>query len=387
MQGIGGKIKENVEDFIVEEIPIEKKNSKEHVQFWLEKRNWDTHLAIRMLAKKLHVSKKRFGFAGTKDKRALTRQRVSIWDPDRKIEEKLKKLKIKDLRIYGIERGDRINLGDLEGNKFLVTIRDIDLSEKEIKERLEKIFSVLRKGIPNFFGPQRFGEVRPISHLVGLEMLKGNFEEAVKIYLAKPFPKEGEEVKKAREWLLANWGKRKAYLKALELFPKYLRYDRNMLDYLYKHPKDFVGTLRRIPKRVRKLFLNAVQAWIFNEVLKGLLEEKTIEELKDIKIPLVGYDTKLTKGEIGEKIKKIMEKLDIKKEDFIMRSMPEMRCEGSERNAILQVKDIKLIKIGEDEYNKGKKFVQISFSLPKGAYATVVLEKIIGSKSECYHKN
>lgn len=379
MLGIGGKIKQRPEDFIVEEIPEKaRKITNEHVIFWVEKINLDTQDVVRILSKKLHVSKKRFGYAGTKDKFAVVRQRFSLWDPDGNLEEKLKSLKFKKLKIYGFERGERLSLGELKGNKFLITIRDVELSEEEIKKRLEKIFEELKKGIPNFFGEQRFGKIRPVTHLVGLKMLKGEFEKACKFYIALPFGKEKEEIKNIRREIWENWGKRKIYLKALERFPKKFRYERTMLDYLYRYPNDFVGALRRIPKRVRKLFINAVQSLIFNEVLKKLVKEKCIEWLKDKELPLVGYDTVLEENnEIHREIKNFMKKLGIKQKDFLVKSMPEMKTSGSERKAILEVKDIKLEEISEDELNLGKKAVKVSFSLPPGSYATVVIDKII----------
>ncbi len=389
MRGIGGEIKQKAEDFFVEEIPKRgKSKNDEHVIFWVEKINLDTQEVVRMLSRKLHVSKKRFGYAGTKDKFAIARQRFSLWDPEHSLEQKLKKLSLKNVKLYGFERGERLNLGDLEGNRFVIRIRDIALEENEIKARLEKIFAKLKKGIPNYFGEQRFGGIRAVTHLVGLEMLKGNFEEAVKIYVAAPFQGESEEVRKIREFLWKNWGDRKAYLKALYAFPKKFRYERAMLDYLYKHPRDFVGALRRFPKRIRKLFINAVQAWIFNSVLKELAEELGMEKLKGKKIPLVGYDTMLNeKSEIHKKVKEVMQSLGVEQKNFLLPSMPEMRTSGGEREAVLEVRDIKLIKIEEDNLNKGKKAAVIEFTLPPGSYATIVLEKIVKGDMHFNEKN
>lgn len=365
MKGIGGRLRQRIEDFRVEEIPKLLPEGDEYTVFWLEKFNWDTNNAIRAIAKSLHVSIKRFGIAGTKDKRAVTKQRVSAWNIEA---DKLEKVKIKDLKLYGFEKsGERISLGESEGNRFIVTIRDIDLGEDEIRKRLDDIFSVLEKGILNLFGPQRFGEVRPITHLVGKEMLKSNFEGAVRIYLCNVFEKEPEDSRKARKALADAWGTKEGYLKALELFPKRLRYERNMIDYLSKHPNDFAGALRRLPKRLRKMFINAFQSWIFNQVA-----ERGTEIVK-----LPGYDTELEESPVDKKIKQILEKEGIKIEDFRMRSMPELACTGIQRKVLLVPKELKLIEIADDEFNEGKKKAIISFALPSGAYATVVLNKVM----------
>ncbi len=378
-EGIGGRIKAIPEDFVVEEIPKEKEREDEdQLIFWVEKRNWDTHDVIRILSRKLRVSRKRFGYAGTKDKFAIARQRFSVWDPTGELEEKLKTVKLPDIKIYGFSRGYRLNLGDLEGNKFLITIRGIELEESEIKERLQKIFTVLKNGIPNYFGEQRFGGIRAVTHLVGYEMLRGNFEEATKIYISKIFEEEAEDIKKIREFVAKNWGDRKAYLKALNMFSKRFRYERAMLQYLYVYPRDFVGALRRIPKKVRKLFINAVQSYIFNEVLKKLVKKHGIEKLKGKTIKLVGYDTVFENKEEDRETLKLLKTLSLSREDFLMPSMPEMKTTGGERKAIIEVKDIKLLSIKEDELEKGKNAVKISFSLPPGSYATIVLAYIMG---------
>lgn len=378
--GIGGRLRQRIEDFIVEEIPINKKDENgEYTIFWLEKFNWDTQQALRAIAKKLHVSAKRFGIAGTKDKRALTKQRVSLWDPKIELLKTLESLKIKDLKIYGFERGEKLNLGDSGGNKFLITIRDISLSEEGTRKRLNSIFSEVKLGMPNFFGPQRFGEVRVLTHLVGKEILKENFEAAVKIYLCKIFDGEPEDAKEARKFLAENWGEQKSYLEALKIFPRRLRYERAMLDYLHKNPKDFAGALRRLPKRLRKMFLNAVQAEIFNKIAKkNIIEAKEKNRIiKNKNIPLVGFNTVLNeKNRVHKKIIEIMKNEGIGQSDFLMKGMPELRCSGSERNLLLKPKNIKIIKVFDDECNPIKRAVQISFELPAGSYATVFLREI-----------
>ena len=368
MKAIGGRLRQRIEDFKVEEVPKPLPEGDDYTVFWMEKFNWDTNGAIRMLARSLKVSIKRFGIAGTKDKRAVTKQRVSVWniEPDA-----LEKVRIRDIRLYDFEKsGERINLGDSEGNRFTVIIRDIDLDKEETRKRLEETFSEMEKGILNRFGPQRFGEVRTITHLVGKEMLKSNFEGAVRIYLAKVFEKEPDDAKEARSALDSAWGTKEGYLKALEMFPKRLKYERSMLDYLSKNPNDFAGALRRVSKRLRKMFVNAFQSWIFNQVA---------EEGEDaVKLP--GYDTELGNSSSDKKIKEILEKEGIRLEDFRMRSMPELACTGSERKVMLVPKDLNIIEIADDDFNEGKRKATISFALPSGAYATVVLSKVISGQ-------
>ena len=370
--GIGGRIKQHAEDFVVEEIAGERPQGDEYTVFWLEKINIDANEAIDLLANRLHVSKARFGIAGTKDKRAFTKQRVSVWriDPER-----MNNLKFRNMKVYGAEgSAERITLGKLSGNRFKITVRDISLKKEEIEERLSKIFSELEKGIPNYFGPQRFGEIREITHLVGKEMLKGTFQPAVKTYLAMIFEKEQEDAKSARKYLAEHWNK-EGFAEALKLFPQRLRYERTVMEYLAKYPNDYAGSLRTLPKRLRKMFLNAVQARIWNRVAKVFAEKG-----EQMTIPLVGCGDKISDDQMGEEIRKAMEEEEISIESFCMPSMPELRCTGGRRELFLIPKGLGILQIGEDELNSGKLKVAVAFELPPGAYATELVKEIIKSQ-------
>ena len=364
--GVGGRLRQRIEDFKVEEIPKKMPPGEEFTLFWMEKFNEDTNRAIAVLAKYLHVSARRLSFAGTKDKRAVTKQRVSAW----KIEpEQLQKIDLKYIKLSGYETtSKRLMLGDLEGNKFIIKIRDIALEKKDLEKRLKLLFSEIKKGIPNVFGVQRFGEVRPITHLVGKEILKGNLEEAAKVYLAYVYPGEPDDARDARNFLNENWNE-EGFRKAIDMFPQRLRYERSMLYYLADSPDDFAGAIRRFPKNLMKMFINAYQSYLFNEVSSDYISRgrKTV--------PLVGFDTRLGKNDIP--MKDLLKKEGIKLEAFMSESMPELRCTGSERETILVANDLKLENIEDDEFNPGKLCATVSFSLNPGSYATVILKEIM----------
>jgi len=380
--GIGGRIKEIPEDFIVEEITLEGRileadlnfdsnatNSDkicddaemEYLHFTLQKRNWDTLRAIREISKRLKISRKRFGFAGTKDKRAVTTQRVSVW---RKTIHDLEKIRITDIVLRDFKyRNERINLGDLWGNRFTIRIRNIDLEHDEIVDRISRIINELDGKIPNFFGPQRFGTTRPITHLVGKEILKGNFERAVMLYIAEVFDEESRESRDARAILKENMD----FKSALRKFPKYLGYEKAMLNFLVRNSNDFIGALRRLPKRLRMMFIHAYQSYIFNKSLSRYIIDGIFVE----KLPLVGYET-----EIDEITSEILEEEGISREHFRVNRMPELSSRGSYRDCFVDFKNFKLISIENDKLNEGKLSVVIQFSLPRGSYATILIREL-----------
>ncbi len=377
--GINGRIKQIPGDFIVEEINPEGnvlelgklgKEAKdrilgEYLHFTIQKKNWDTMLAIKEISKRLGISQKRFGFAGTKDKRALTTQRVSVWNVS---SENLEKVNINDISIGNFEyRDEGINLGNLWGNRFEITIRGLELDKDILEVRVKAIMGELISGVPNFFGIQRFGTTRPITHLVGKEILKGDFRNAVMIYLAKKFEEENEETRKAREFI----EKTNDFKEGLRILPRHLSYESAMLNHLVKKPTDFIGALRKLPKKLRWMFVHAYQGFIFNKALSEYISQGIIVE----KLPLVGYETG-----IDEITEKILDDEKIKLEDFKISAMPELSSKGRYRDCFAGVMDFKILNIGEDELNDRKNKITVQFSLSKGNYATTVVREFMKNR-------
>ncbi|MEA3254769.1 MAG: tRNA pseudouridine(13) synthase TruD [Candidatus Altiarchaeota archaeon] len=376
-EGIGGVVKQTPEDFVVEEITPEGRilqideeavecsregeEEKEYVHFTLQKYNWDTLRAVREISRRLRVSHKRLGFAGTKDKRALTTQRVSVWN--KKIMD-LEGVGIRDMVLRDFRYSDeRINLGDLYGNRFTVVIRGLDLGEVILRERVSSVMDELRNQIPAFFGVQRFGTVRPITHLVGKEIIKGDFREAVLIYLVRDFMGEDEGVREVRKAL----GESGDFRGALRDFPKHLGYENAMLNHLVNAPEDYTGALRKLPKGLQQMFVHAYQGYIFNKALSEYLKRGIPVE----RLPLVGYRT-----EVDEITSGILDEEGIIQEDFQV-SMRELSSKGEYRVCFRVVEDFEVIGFDVDELNTGRSKLTVGFTLQKGNYATVFLRELM----------
>jgi tRNA pseudouridine13 synthase len=187
----------------------------------------------------------------------------------------------------------------------------------------------------------------------------------MKIYLAKVFEREPEDSKVARTFLTNNWNK-EGFAKALDLFPKRLTYERRMIDYLSRYPNDFAGALRTLPKKLRKMFVNAFQSYVWNKVAVEIFGGDK-EYLN-----LVGYDSNPDELSL-----KILEEEGIKVEDFTLPSMPELKCSGTDRKLVLKPEGLELVDITKDEFNEGKLKIEIKFSLPSGSYASVILKEVM----------
>jgi tRNA pseudouridine13 synthase len=351
------EIKRSPEDFVVEEItprgmvleagkdyPFIERSRGEQLLCLLQKSNWDTNLALRAIAERLRVSRKRIGFAGTKDKRALTTQRVSLW---RIKKEEAEALRIPGMRLLPLKYSSRrIELGDLWGNRFT------------IKVYTDRRLGQIPKKVPNYFGVQRFGEIRPLTHLVGKAIVQGDLERAVKLYLAEVYEGESEEPANARRRLAQDWD----YKAALQYFPKGLGFERTMLGHLALHPADYAGALRKLPKFLMIMFVHAYQSYLFNrfldEVLRRGLDCKTG--------PLYGYKSKLENALERE----ILEREGLSLRQFFVRGLPEASSKGERRDLFVHLKGFTIKEEGEG-------FVVVQFSLPKGCYATTVVDWLL----------
>jgi tRNA pseudouridine13 synthase len=154
LPGIGGRIKADPTDFEVEEVPAyEPSGSGEHLFLWIEKRGLGAEYFARQLARLLEVAPNEVGTAGLKDRHAVTRQWVSV--PAR-CEEHLARLDGDGIRLLATSRHtNKLKPGHLHGNRFRILIRDADA---DAPARLPPLVDHLRAhGLPNFYGPQRFG--------------------------------------------------------------------------------------------------------------------------------------------------------------------------------------------------------------------------------------
>ena len=410
--GIGGIIRERIEDFRVEEVSSFDRSSLSssgsHLVFRLTKKNWDTHRLFGALAKRLGVSRERFSWAGTKDKRGITSQMVSI---NGITEEDLSRVMLKDCEIEAIGYMNRaLRLGDLRGNSFRLVIRAVDLEKEECEERLKRISEGLENaGIPNFFGVQRFGMVRPITHLVGKHLVHKRFREGVMTYLSDVYEGESDEAKEARKFIRET----SDFQGALKCTPKYLGFELAMLNSLAKDG-DYQKALFSLPRNLRLMFIHAYQSYLFNLILSnrigsgtgiiiprpgdnvcypesdGFPDTTRVQKVRDhnleginrlvrfnrafVTLPIIGFETELSGGVQGGLEREVMEAEGVSFEDFRSETK-EFNSSGNVRPAKIVMASPPAARVEEDENHVGKVKVELSFVLPKGSYATTLLRE------------
>lgn len=333
------KIKQIPEDFIVREISeLKLDNNGNYSYFLLKKRDYNTLRALKIISQKLRITEKNIGFSGNKDKNAVTEQVISIKNGDKNIEN----IRLKDIELNYLGKGnEEIYLGSHIGNEFIITIRNITSKEISIINKKIKNNQIL---MPNYFGPQRFSHN---NQEIGKSIIKKDFKKAVELIL----------------------GANSDYNEKIKL-------------HLGKKPNDFVVALKIIPLKLLMLYVHSYQSLIFNKTLEQYSknDKKSKNNNGNIiqKIPIIGFGTELSSNTIDKSIIKIMKEEKINERDFIIRQIPELSSEGSERAAFIKINDFRIIKKEKDELNKNKEKIIVKFSLPKGCYATVLIENLFG---------
>ncbi|ARS91281.1 tRNA pseudouridine(13) synthase TruD [Natrarchaeobaculum aegyptiacum] len=424
--GVGGRLRVADEHFRVRELerfatePVDAPtDAYPHLVFRATLRGWDTNDFASRLSDALGVSRERVDWAGTKDKHAITTQLFSVYGAD---PSDLPEIDGVEIEVLG-RAGRSLEFGDLAGNAF-----DLVVSDPERPENADRITAELeafagaderpeaepddatRIGVPNFFGQQRFGSRRPVTHEVGLEIVRDDWEGAVMAYLGNPAAAEPEGTRDAREFVEET----RDWQEALERFPHRLRYERSMLHELAEcdgepEPDDFRAALERLPSNLQRLFVHAAQSYAFNLMLserleRGLPFDRPVEgdvvcfadtdapeglELPDVDrlqrvderrvrsvtrhcergrafvtAPLVGTETDLADGEQGEIERAVLDDFDLEPADF---DLPGEFYSSGTRRAILVRTPIEVT--GDP--------IELSFALPKGSYATVVAREYL----------
>ncbi len=154
LPGVGGRIRVRPEDFEVEEVPAyEPSGSGDHLFLWVEKREVGPEFFARTIAQRLGVPVGTVGTAGLKDRHAVTRQWVSV---PKEAEPRLKDVDGDGIRVLNVSRhANKLKPGHLRGNRFRLLVRGADPARADA---LGQVIGRLKQlGMPNYYGPQRFG--------------------------------------------------------------------------------------------------------------------------------------------------------------------------------------------------------------------------------------
>ncbi|XP_073308968.1 multisubstrate pseudouridine synthase 7 isoform X2 [Primulina huaijiensis] len=242
------------------------------LRFHLYKENKDTQEALGLLGKMLGVQPRSFGFAGTKDKRSVSTQRVTVF------KQRANRLAALNERLVGIKVGnfchvhDGLLLGQLQGNRFTITLRSVIAENEDIIR--ESTSALGKHGFINYFGLQRFGSSSVPTHLIGAALLRGEWKTAVNLILD---PREGERdaIKKIREYYEES-GDIEGTLRQL---PRHLVAERAILHCFQKSPGNYLQALLAIPRTLRMMFVHSYQSYLWNHAASVRVQKYGVHQI------------------------------------------------------------------------------------------------------------
>lgn len=398
-------------DFVVEEISSYPRPVPDgpFTILRVESRDWEQHELSERLAQRLGLPPHSLGWAGTKDRRSISVRLLSYRGSPPEHE-----LHLPGVRIVDAYRArDGLVLGHHYGNAF--RIRLASNGSDRILEPLQTALGELREGggFANLFGPQRFGEVRPITHVVGRWIVKGDLDKAVDTYLLAHPGVPGTVGYDAR----VSFSEHRDPARALREFPPAFRFERKLLNHLASgHSSE--RALRALSRELRTLFVHAYQAQIFNRwvsrrFLRGIslldprpgdhllrvARDGTIPGVRSVPVgsdnlaectewarggharlagPLLGFETPLNPTDPDPFLAEILKEEDLAPSDFFLPQTPDLASKGSWRPVWIPLPPIGMREApGELESTDSSPSVWLTFALPKGVYATVLLREIL----------
>lgn len=389
------------QDFRVEEIPAyEASGEGSHVYITIEKTGVSTHDAVKRIARGVGFTQSQFGYAGLKDARAVAIQTLSTehLDPER-----LQEFQDSQIRVLSVTRHkNKIKTGHLKGNRFILKLRGMDLSRlTEFEAVLERLKT---KGVPNYFGSQRFG-MRGDSWEIGQALLKEDYERAACLMAGNPGPLDSGRILQARELFM-----KAQYREAANLWPSSMSFCGILCRLMESKPDNFRRGVRSLDKKILRFFVSAFQSRLFNELLArrvsavdqvmagdwavkhesgGMfkVEDPAVENLRAARFeisatgPLFGKKTRISEGEPARMEDEILAEYGSARTDFHLEGL--LACEGDRRPFRFRPEEVSW-KQDQDELGD---FVELKTLLPAGCYVTTFLREIAKDKLTEIHSS
>lgn len=312
------RVKEEPEDFTVkEDLNRPVKEGGDHLLLKVTKRQYNTEDMVEALANHANTPRHRFGYAGNKDRQAITTQHVSVKHGN---PQSFAHVDDEDITVEHIGYTDsQLSLGDLNGNHFRINVKGVDRSDVNHVDEFT-----------NYFDSQRFSTH---NHHIGKHLVNGDYDKAANTLKDDDY--HGPIIKK----------------------------------HLASHPNDYTTALRQLPTKILTLFVHAYQSQLWNRSVQRCHDDLQTQTT----FPIIGFGTDPETEAEREELRRIKAEENITRRSFIIRSIPELSAEGTRRPIKQPLQDLQIT-----PHPNG---VTLSFYLDKGSYATMAIKHIFGNVS------
>ena len=384
------RIKQRPEDFSVKEsFHFEPSRSGRYRVYLMTKQKLSTFEAVEHIRRQFGLKPGAITYCGLKDKQGTTEQLIAIEGTDVSLQEPR-------LRLKFLGRSDSpLRPANAASNRFAVTVRA--LKREDLGQLNASVAEVARLGVVNYFDSQRFGSLKHGQGFIAKDLLRGDFEAALRNYMAQPSELDLSEDAKVKQFWHENWGKwhRRAP------FASGRKYER-ILAALRKEPKDFVTAFLQIDRSYRALILFTYQSYLWNEGVRRLLQLKlpreflfphpyqagtllfpreadaaTLLYLRAARFPLLAPETQFTDAAIRQAAEWALSREKIALADLrIEKAAHQLFFKHEERPVIVFPEKLVLGRPAADELNRGLLKLNVAFTLSPGSYATLVVRRL-----------
>lgn len=384
------KLKQRPNDFRVDEVCVSSPGTQgDYSLYLLEKTGWTTPDAVQAICRRWRIDRRRLSYGGLKDRHASTRQHLTILHgPERNLQHERITLTYlgKLTRPFGP--------GDITSNRFEIVLRA--MSTDEVARATLALRDLAKTGVPNYFDDQRFGSVGEPPEFVAKEMVFGRFERALWLALAAPYEYDTAMARQEKHVLAecwGNWSECKSRLKK--------GHARSLVDYLVTHPTDFKGAVARLRPDLQGLYLSAYQSYLWNRMLaRWLIEslgpdnlawitlklghypvpvhlpEDWQERWQQLMLPLPSARLKSTPDVPWAKsVEPVLEEEGLTLATLKIKGLQKPFFSKGERMGCIMPRNLSHTTMSDD-LNPGRQQLALTFELPRGCYATMLVKRI-----------
>jgi tRNA pseudouridine13 synthase len=383
------KLKQIPEDFsVTESWRFDPDPRGEWFVYLMDKQKLSTFEAVERLRVAARVHAADVSYCGLKDKQGRTTQLVAVRGTQVEMQEP-------DLRLKLLGRtASALSAANTTSNRFAVTVRD--LSEEDVARLPASVAEVRRIGVVDYFDSQRFGSLKHGQGFLVKDLMRGEYEIALKNFLARPSELDRTDDAKVKQFWKENWG----HWDRKNPHPGADRYNL-VVRWLKKNPEDFLGAFLRTEPRWRGLQVFAYQSWLWNEGVKQYLRDVVgvarlvsiryqagtllfpreldrdlVVELREKTFPLLAPATRFDDPRVERAALSVLEREGQSLADLRIKDTKQIHFDPEERPLLVHPGKLVVGEARQDDLNRARLRVNLAFTLPPGAYATLVVKRL-----------